>query len=269
MQHFFEFIGLITLIVGSILYSKEVNTVSVSADNLRQEIENKANLYKIEATDAIINNNTIILGKNGRKVNINKSYYNMKELGIFAENKLKFDTIYIKNRLIYNKDKYIISGNKIDRNITFIFNYNTNINNIYQILKKHNIKASFVTNSNYLENKNIKKIILTNNIIINNSQKKYDFIWFKKTVMKIGQKQNYCLNATNKQYSYCTLTQSYILKADLIKNNYYTYIKNNLENGKIFYFNVDTKLIYELDTIINYINNKGYKIIPLDKLLIE
>ena len=76
-------------------------------------------------------------------------------------------------------------------------------------------------------------------------------------------------NPAENQYKYCTLEKSYILKTDIIKDNHYIYVKHNLTNGKIFYFASNAKLVNELDTIINYIKSKGYKIIPLNKFLNE
>jgi len=49
-----------------------------------------------------------------------------------------------------------------------------------------------------------------------------------------------------------------------ITGNYYD-IKNNLKNGSIILIK-NTK---ELNNIIEYINTKGYNIIPLSKLIVE
>ena len=48
-------------------------------------------------------------------------------------------------------------------------------------------------------------------------------------------------------------------------NGTYKDIKNNIKNGSIININ-NTK---ELDNIIDYINSKGYKIVPLSKNIIE
>ena len=271
MKRFFEFIGILTLVIGSILYSKEVDTVSVSSDTLMQEIKNKASEYKILPKEAIMENDTIIPGKNGKEVNVDKSYYNMKKLGYFDERELKYDTVYVKNRLQNNKNKYIIGGNKNERNVTLIFNTNKNLEDINQILTKHNLTASYTISSAYLENNRniVSELISSKNNIINIAVNQTNFVWVKNTVKSLGQPQNYCLNPAENQYKYCTLEKSYILKTDIIKDNHYIDINHNLTNGKIFYFASNAKLVNELDTIINYIKSKGYKIIPLNKFLNE
>ena len=111
MKQGFQILGIITLLVGSFWYSKEVDTVAKLSDDLLNEIKLKAPNYKKEAVLPIMTKETIIPGINGQEVDINKSYNAMREIGYFDEKMIKYKDIKIKDELKENQDKYIISGN--------------------------------------------------------------------------------------------------------------------------------------------------------------
>ena len=88
------------------------------------EIKTKSINYKIEPKEAIIKDNTIIPGINGKQVDIKKSYEKIREIGYFNDKLLVYKQIQIKNKLKNNQDKYIISGNLKKREVSLIFKIN-------------------------------------------------------------------------------------------------------------------------------------------------
>lgn len=281
MKQSFQILGIITLVVGSFMYTEQVSTASKLSDELLIEIKNKQNDYNKEVKEAIIAQNTIIPGINGQKVNIESSYQNMREVGYFNEKLLKYDTVYVKEPLKENKDKYIISGNQSKKQISLMFKVdnNDNINKIISVLDKHNIKATFFIESPFLQN--------NYNLIINLIQKGHtignlsyhedythsDFVWMKTIITNAGnQNNNYCYTTkkAKKVLKNCKLQDSYtIIPTKVITQSPFINVKNNLTKGALISLEVNNELNTELENIVNYVINKGYKIVPLEKELQE
>ena len=86
MKRIIKFTGLLTLILFSFFYTDKVVEVIRENDKLMIELEQVSDNYKVNAINGIISGDTIKPGINGKKVNIEKSYKQMKEKGIFDEN---------------------------------------------------------------------------------------------------------------------------------------------------------------------------------------
>ena len=90
-------------------------------EDYMKQIKQIANEKQKEAVDAKIIDNKIIPGKKGYVVNINKSYYKMKQYGKFEESLLvykdKLPTISYHDYL----DKYVIKGNDEEKNVGLLF----------------------------------------------------------------------------------------------------------------------------------------------------
>lgn len=281
MKQSFQILGIITLLIGSFIYNEKVGVVSKLNDDLLSEIKEKQNNYVQTQTEAIIKNNTIIPGKNGKKVDVKKTYTKMKQIGYFDEKLLVYKPLEIKNKLKDNKDKYIISGNKNEKTVSLIFKVtnNTNLNNIINTLNKTNTKATFFIDSTFLKQNNnlIITLIKEGHTIGNLSTKEDythpDFTWMKTIITKTGkQKNNYCY--TEKQnktiLKNCELQNSYtIIPTAIIKEKPYINIKTKIEKGSIISLETNKELENELENIINYIKSKGYQIKSLEKELKE
>ena len=160
MKQGFQILGILTLVVGSFLYSERVDTVSKLSDDLLKEIKDKSENYKIEKVSPIITDDTFIPGKNGKEVDINKSYEKMREIGYFYEKSLVYKNIKVKPSLSKNKDKFIISANRNEKNIALLFKVknNYNLNKILSILDKNKIKGTFfieIVRNNFYELENV------------------------------------------------------------------------------------------------------------------
>lgn len=129
MRRIFEWIGGFALIAFSFYFTDKVSLLVASKSELMQEIQTVSANYEVEPVDAKIEDESIIPGKYGKKVDDKESYLSMHEFGSFNENYLVFDYLKPKNSLEDNKDKFIISGNPDNRNISIISLGNKDIEN--------------------------------------------------------------------------------------------------------------------------------------------
>ena len=106
-----KYLGLFLLICFTFFYTEKVVNVINNNDELMIDIKDRAINYEIEAIDAVIDNDTIIPGKYGKVVNIDKSYYNMKSSKVFNDRLLFYDIV--KPNISLNSKEMI---NKLNQN---------------------------------------------------------------------------------------------------------------------------------------------------------
>ena len=253
MKRLFEIIGLLSLACFSFFITEKTTSVFENVDNIMLQIKENSTNFNIEPIDAIIENDTIIPGIYGRVVNIKKSYKKMKKYGNYNPDMYVYNYIKPNISLNDNIDKYIINGNKKNRYISLIFKVNDKVDSILKIINKYNIKTTFFINSNWFEDNNDLVIELINSgHIIGNLSNNLDYS-----------------DSAFIYIEYCVKYKNYTIKPIEITNNLLSEVKNNLKNGAILAFDINNKLLKELDSIINYINSKGYEIVNIDKLLKE
>lgn len=269
---FIKFLGLICLICFTFFYTDKIIDVSIDQDDIMIKLKEIQDNYKKEPINAIIKDDTIIPGNIGKEINIDSSYKEMKKIGYFEESLIVYTNIYPDTSIYNNYNKYIISGNKYNKNISLIYiiNNDKTIDNILNIIKNKNTTISFFIDSSFLNNNidilsKIKdyeiynygnkgiytkdNLIITNNIINNKSNNTSNYCLFLE---KDYESLNNCAN--NKMLSIIPT----------IKGNYND-IKNNINNGSIILIN-NTQ---ELSNIIDYIKNKGYQIVSLSNIIKE
>ena len=281
MKNFFQMIGIITLMIGSFMYTNQVETTAKLTDNLLNEIKSKKDGYKENAMEPIINDLTISPGINGKEVDVNKSYEQMSKIGYFDDKLLVFKKLKVKDTLDKNKDKYVVSLNNSKMNIALIFKVNSkdDITNILKQLDRKKIKGTFFITSSYLEKHHNQIIKLVQNghtvgnLSNNENYEDSDFVWMKTIITNIGrQKYNYCLtNKENKKIlKICKIQDSYTIMPKIeIRKNPFLNIKKSLKPGNIITIDVTRELNNEIEIILNYIESKGYMIKSLEEGLKE
>lgn len=276
MKKLFQIIGVLTLFTVSFSYNEEVEKVGKMTDSLLEEVKNNSSNYETEKVEAIVYENTIIPGINGKKVDINKSYNSMKQIGFFNEKNLIYKIDSIKNPLTKNTNKYIINGNLSKKEVALIFkvDLNDDINKMLTTLNEKNIKATFFIDTIFAKQKReeLKSIMIYGHIIGNLSSDN-DYIWLKTLISSMTQqKNNYCLviGENQERLSFCDKYKDYTIRVNKIINDFpLIETKNNLSNGKILYFEITDKLLNELSNINDYIISKGYNLVSLETLLKE
>lgn len=263
MKKFIERTFVILLISFSFFYTDKVINMINHKNPLMKEIEKLKSEYDILPVNAILDNDTIIPGIKGRKIDVNDSYDNMKIGGIFREEALVFKYIYPASSINNNIDKYIVKGNCNKKEVSVIVILDNNIDKINKI---DNITVFVnhmdITNSNIklLKDREIytygnngvynKKILTNDNTLINRLS---------------NNKSNYCLvkEKNDSILKLCSENGMYTVIPS-IYGDYYS-IRNNLSNGSIILLNN----INNIDVIVKYIESKGYEIVGLNKLLSE
>lgn len=252
----FKIIGVISLLIFSFLLTDFVTELAIYSNPLIKEIETNSEIYNVKSVDAIIKDNTIIPGINGKKVNVIDSYLNMKDFGVFNTNYLLYDTILPDVSVNDNLDKIIISGNKKLRNISILIKDNKSVIDYND--KNNIIYSKLISDGNFLNYKEIININSNkesfNNLDIllnkNKSNKKICILNFSN-IESCKEKKYYLVNPSN-----------------YIKNNNYINELNNISNGNILFID-DNLSIKNYKIIIDYLNNKDLKIVYLSDLIKE
>ena len=160
----------VILFIFSIIYIKHSILFIRNNDKLMKTLKEKQEIYNIKPVNAIITNQTIIPGINGKKINLEKSYNNMKSLNEFTESLLVFDIIKPSKSIKDYYDKVVVSGNQKINQISLI----TKLDNLYCYTINLTIKKECIQNNMYtilihkINNNHLTNIkdILKNGIII-------------------------------------------------------------------------------------------------------
>ena len=272
---FIKSIGLVCLICFSFFYTEKVIDVVSEQDVIMIKINEIKDDYKIEPILATIKEDTIIPGINGIEVDVDKSYNEMKQIGIFKEMLLIYKQIEVNNSLKNNYDKYVIKGNDINKNVSLVFNI-ANQHDIDNIIKKNKVKLNLFIDYRLLST-NLNNLNKSNLYIYPNGDNgKYsnDIILFSNNLINrnFNNKPLFCITDTkNKEIiEVCKNNNMNTIIPNIIdKGNAYNNIKKNIVNGSIIKLDVTNKTLSELDSIIDFIKSKGYKIVSLEELLSE
>lgn len=264
----------------SFIFTEKTALMLKDNDILMKTIKEKSDEFKLESINASIQDDTIIPGVKGKKINNNKSYSNMKRLGEFNENLLIYDLILPEVTLSNTYDKYIIGGNSRKNmvSLVFIVTEKTNIDSLISLLSSDD-KVNIFIDGMWLEDNESELKKLTNlnynigNLSYNGDYTDSGYVWINTVINKHSkQVNNYCYaEQKNEEYlRVCKLQKSYtIFPSIIVKDNPLIEIKSNLKSGSIISFNINSKTLKELPLIIDYIHSKGYEIVTLDDLISE
>ena len=273
MKRVFEYIALISLLIFSFFLTDKTSIVIKNMDEIMIMIKDNKKRYETKEINAVITGKYITPGISKRKVNINKSYNNMKEYGKYNPNLYIYDYIKPSVSIIDNKDYIINSGNKIKRivSINFILNDITYLDDIITILDNNNVSCTFFIDEEFLSNNlDLVYSLINKGYIIGISNNKSNYKWMNTIITKVDKQSNiYCMYNNDKTVSKCNSIDGYTIKGKSIDNNYFHNIKNNLSSGSIYNLSINNELINNLDIILKFILKKGYRIENIDKHIQE
>ncbi|HJJ08127.1 MAG TPA: hypothetical protein OIM65_02270 [Bacilli bacterium] len=274
-------IGICLLTVFSFYYTNKLIEFSKSKDLIMIEIMNNKDNYNKISIDALINNNYITPGSEGLEVDIDKSYNKMKKLGKYNENLYVYNIVKPTISIKDNYDKFVINGNITKKEVSLVFKTEDlkNIENINKILFNNNVSATFFIDGNIKDDDiNILKILDESNNYFGNLgyNKKYSIKTIKYTNALLDRidddNHNYCYVEKDdiNVLKTCSEVKMYTIKPMVVSNIFpFTYIKQNLENGKIFSLDTNSYTLKQLDLIIKYVRQKGYDFVTLEEILNE
>ena len=270
MKRVFKIIGLISLTCFSFFITEKTSVVVKNMDDIMISIRENSNAFKTQSVDAIIVGDTIIPGISGKKVNINKSYKNMKEYGSYNEDLYAYDYVRPSINLNDNKNKKIVNINKNKRMIglKFIIKGNDNIYEILNTINNYKIKVTFFIDSNWFSN--------NSNTVINLIKQGHNigFIdsadWMNVVIKSIDKKANTYCYVSDTNINDCVKENMYLVKPyNVSLNTPLLDIKSSIDKHNIFALKLSKELKKELPNIIIYIKSKGYTITNLDESVLE
>lgn len=248
-----KYILLIFIVILSFMYTDKVVDYSKINNTILTSIEEYSkenNKYCIEGK---INELGIILSFDGKIVDKNKSYSNMKG-NLFNAKQIE----YKEDECILNKennlDKYIISGNEIENNISIVIDVTNKkyYQNMIEIFNKNQVQYNILVNDNY-------DGIYTKNILYKGTNIK-DFSKKYENIYCVQYKEDILEECKNKKINSIKII-------NYINDNLYQNIKKLLNKGNIYFIKESKKNLIDLDITIKYIKSRGYNIVSIDELL--
>ena len=273
--------GLMVLTLFSFFYTEKTISTVKNQDPLMVEINEIKDSYKVDYIEATVEENSFIPGMIGCEVDTQKSYTNLKRLGSFSSNLLIYKDILPNNLLENNYDKYIIKGNKEKNSVSLIFkvNKNSDIDELVDILNYKKVSASFFVDGKYIENnvEQIKSMINDGHEVLNYGyDSKYDIdliVWNNNLIERINYdnpKFCYLESEDDNILDICSQNEMHtIVPSIIIKNSPLMEVKASIEKGSLIAFEVNDVTKKQINLVINYINQKGYKIDVLSNHLKE
>ncbi len=273
-----KYIGILCLFCFSFFYTNKAVTVVREVDPIMVKIREEVENYNKDSIDALIKGNEIIPGVNGCVIDINNSYKNMKRINTYNPNFLKFKEVPPSVSILGNYDKYIVSGNGKNREVSLIVNMldKENVELILHIIKSKELNVNFFVDGNFIE----KNLVYINDMKEGNEiyNSGYDglydragLLWTNSLIESFSyNKSMYCLNSKKNDdiLKLCSRSKMYtIMPSFVINNNNFIQNISNISNGSIIY--IDNRNINAINNTINYLKKRGFKFVVLSDLLSE
>ena len=274
---------ILVLLLGvfSFYYTDKVIDFFREKDPIMKTIKEEASLYEVDSVNAIIEDDNIIPGVSGKKVDYESSYQKMKKYGTYNESLTVFEEVEPIISVEDYYDKYISQGNGMrnDVSLVFVVDQNDNLDSVVSILDETDTKATFFIDGLWVENNNDKVVNLKNKnheIEVLSYDGKYDELYFSSSINLLNR-----LASINPKYCYAKYDQKEVLELcsklklhtiipTVLTGNYpYSDVKKKLSKGAIISFDITSSTEIELPAIIQYIKQKGYTANTLDQLLSE
>lgn len=256
IKNFFQYLALLSLCLLSFYYTEKVALYVKNQNPLMITIKSAQSENNIEPINSIIyDDKYIIPGLNGKEINLDKSFYKMQKLQEFNSSELVFNYIKPSISLESNKDKIIIRGNKEKNSVSLIFE---NVNNLTRYLYQKDYRVNVLINE---EDYNFNYEMINNSNLSNTYEK------IEKYLNKNKVNKNLCLVKDNKISTLCK--DKYYFKPSLtISHSNISTNLNKITSGEIILIK-DSLTLAELNLLINQINYKDLKIVPLSELIQE
>lgn len=269
---------LIIFTLISMYYTNICMEVLKEKDPIMQEIKSNMSKYEESANDANIIGNVIVPGHIGRRVNKNKSYSKMKKYGNYNETLTVMEEVKPELSVSNTFDKYIEKGNSNNKNVSFVFIYDENIDKVIKILNSKHIPSTIFLDGIYLENDSLNGLKYNGNINYEllSYNGEYDENLFKTSLSYLEsvtkRSPRYCYSEVENPdvLNLCSKLKMHTIKPYIrIDGNLLKEVKSSLSNSIIISIKSSSSNISELSSVIDYVISKGYDIVSLDNLISE
>lgn len=250
----YAFFGI--LVIFSFYFTEKTAILVRNQDPIMQKIKKVSSQYNYESVNATIEDDYIIPGMYGQRIDEIKSLMQMKENNIFNSLFLVSEFVKPEISLEDNADKIIIGGNPRKQAVALIFDKEAY--QIYEYLKSLNIQATTLINQGDF-NRDIPFEV------INNATDNYNHV--ENLLDKYKLNKRICL--VNDNQKKCPKNSKYLVKESItLTNSNLIGAKKDLSSGSII--RLDSSLNLEnLDHFLNYVNSKNLKIVFLSQLISE
>ena len=255
MKNILKYVGLLGICLFSFYYTEKVALYVKNKHPLMKMItEEKDSKTVLSINSEIIDDIYIIPGLNGKEVNVDKSFNNMKNSQTYNEKLLIYNQITPAISLNNNKNKIIIRGNKNKNSVSIIF-------------REDNELAKYLFNNNYKVNILLSKEQYKPNyemINIANNETTYRNIEDYLDKNKINSNLCYVVNNIPK-----LCNDKYLFKPSLqLTHANISQNKNKINSGEIILIE-NSVTLSELQIILEQIEYQSLKIVYLSELISE
>lgn len=252
----FKLSSLLILMVVSFYLTDKIMIYLENQNPLMQEIKEKSTFYQTDYVNATINDDTIVPGINGKKVDSRKSYLKMGEFGTFNETFLVYTQIKPEISLEDHPEKIIINGNPAKRQISLIIMAN---NKVSSYLKEQDIPYTVIAN--------LKSDLKEHSAYLNGEKTKNNAADLNVLLNKNKVNANLCLVGYSNP-EFCG-EKKYSLVAPTLDTTFnITGLLTKIKSGDIILINQNTAL-ESLKLILKEINRQDLKIVYLSDLVNE
>lgn len=278
-QKIIQAILVILLIMFSFYYTNKSIDLIRESDPIMRKIKSSKEKYNQEAVNATIEDDKIIPGISGTEIDYIESYKKMKQYGAYNESLTVFKETKPAVSVEDYYDKYITSGNKELKEVALIFKVDNNldVSTVTNILLEKKVNATFFIDGLWLENNlDMVKAMQGFELEILSYDNRYEELYFSSSLNYLSS-----ITGTNPKYCYADYDNKVVLelcnKLKLhtiiptikVSNFPYQEIKRKVESSSIISLPITSSTIIELPTVIDYLKQKGYSLVTLDKLLSE
>ena len=272
MKKCFEYIGIVAFMLFSFYYTDKVTNILNSKDPIMISIEKNKDKKNIGCKEGYIASDGIVLGKNGKEVDVRESYSNMQGKN-YKDELLVFKEITCKVNLESSIDGFIINASPAKNEISLFIEVldMKYIEDIIKISKEKNVKINLLMNGKVLDkNKDYFKELYNDGYeIIYNGNNKDDFNLYLSNIKTFNNGyKTFCMSTNNNELNFCKDKKIQRLKTNYyFNNNIFNNTKLNLENGSFYIYKENKKTLNELSAIVNYIRAKHIEIKSISEIL--
>jgi hypothetical protein len=285
MKKALKFFILTILILGSFYTTDQIVTIMKNRDPIMIEINKLKDEYYEEAFNAyLISNNQVIPGYNGIKIDVNKSYYVMKEKGKFDVDLLVLKETTPEKTIWNYKEKIIKEGNpkKEGASIIFYLNENEEIEEHFKLLIKYDLKATFFISKNWLNKNKVDamRLYINGHELEINATKKEEIVSTKNDINTLTMNKPLYVSNEKKEYDVdflktidnaktkFVLPTVFLKELSMLSNNSLKLeLIKKISAGVIIHVPNDEKLDTYLNVIKEVAKVKKLKIMPLKEHL--
>lgn len=276
IKRFFYASGVIALVCFSFFYTDKAADIIKRNDPIMKEIISTSKEYEVNPVNALLIANNIVPGISGIEVDLEKSYEKMKRLGSFNSSLLVLKEVKPVISILDNYDKYVIKGNEVNNEVSLVIKLDSleYFGNIMEIINNKKINVTFFISKELISEELVNKILEVDNEVqlLDNNYSKKDIRDVNKILKTYGDSLTFCYSEEENEeiLNTCNKQKMHTIKPNIsTSSSPYKDIKEKLTGGSIIKLEDSSIVVKELNTIINYINQKGYDIVTLSNLIKE